>query len=58
MRMRSTDQADLREREAEGLREQWQQDIGDIRQAVVKSMRCATRSKRAPGSVGGQSESS
>ena len=39
--VRRTDQPDLRERQAERLREQRQKDVGDVGQSVVQSMRSA-----------------
>ena len=35
-------EADLRERQAERLRQQRQQHVGDVREAVVQRMGCAT----------------
>ena len=45
--MRRADEPDLREREPEGLREQRQQHVSDVRESIVQRVRGAAGGERA-----------
>ncbi len=49
-----TDHPDLREGQAESLREERQQNVGDVRKPVVDHVRGAAGSEGAPGAWPGQ----